>query len=235
MALSRRVLWMLPIVLIGSNAGAQPASVETELKPIIDKLARTASSQQFSQIIGAARASPELARQLGRLVAQGKLTEIRIVPSKGSKPFGGWVDGTTIFFTADFLRDQLTYRGRTFHANDILPNNTVYCLGHLAYHLAAGTPDPAKFPKLDEFVRKNLEIEAGSYIQGYNDVMDGAMQVNGGKALNERQALPILMNPWYQDALGQAKLSSTGTIELTAQNIALVAGSLRGLRIKDLE
>ena len=234
MALLRRILWILPIVLIGSNAGAQPASVETELKPIIDKLARTASSQQFSQIIGAARA-PQLAQQLGRLVAQGKLTEIRIVASKGPKPFGGWVDGTTIYFTADFLRDQLTYRGRTFHANDIVPNNTVYCLGHLAYHLAAGILEPGKFPKLDEFVRKSLEIEAGGYIQGYNDVMDAAMQVNGGKALNERQALPVLMNPWYQDALGQAKLSPTGTIELTAQNIALVAGSLRALKIKDLE
>src|SRR5258708_17059525 len=181
MELPRRVLWVLPLALIWSGADAQPVSVETELKPIIDKLARMASSQQFSQIIGAARASPQLTRQLGRLIAQGKLTEIRILDANGPKPFGAWVDGATIYFTTNFLAAQLNYRGPTFHANDILPNNTVYCLGHLAYHLAAGVLDPGKFPRMDEFVRKNLEIDAGAYIQGYNDVMDAAMQTNSGK------------------------------------------------------
>jgi hypothetical protein len=236
MKLSRRVLWLLPVVLAASRADAQPSSVETALKPIIDKLARTASSQQFSQIIGAVRASPQLARQLGRLAEQRKLTEIRIVAARGTgKPFSAWVDGTTMAFTADFLKAQADYRGPSFHAGDILPNNTVYCLGHLAYHLAMGTPDPAKFSRMDEFLRKNLEIEAGAYIQGYNDAMDAALQQNGGKPLSERQVLPFLMNPWYREALGKVRMTATGMIELNAPNIALVIEALRGMRITDLE
>jgi hypothetical protein len=235
MKLSRRVLWLLPVVLAASRADAQPASVETALKPVINKLARTASSQQFSQIIGAARASPLLAGQLGRLVTQGKLTEIRIVAAKGPKPFAAWVGGTVIYFTSDFLVEQRDYRGPTFPSSNILPNNTVYCLGHLAYHLEAGVPDPARFSRMDEFVRKNLEIEAGAYIQGYNDVMDAAMLANGGRPLGERQALPILMNPRYREALAKARLTATGMIDLNAQNIALVIESLRSQRITDLE
>lgn len=225
----------LLLVMGGAGAAAQQPTIETELKPIVDQLARTASSQQFSQIIGAARNSPQLARQLGSLVGQGKLTEIRIVTTNGPKPFRAWVDRTTMSFTAEFLKAQLDYRGPTFHAGDILPNNTVYCLGHLAYHLAAGMPDPAKFPRLDDYVRQSLEIEAGGYVQGYNDVMDVALQANNGKPLSERQALPIMMNPWYREALGKAKLTPTGAIELNPQNIALVVESLRNLKVTDLE
>lgn len=195
MTLSRRILWMLPIAFAWSSAVAQPVSVETALKPIIDKLARTASSQQFRQIIGAARASPQLARQLGRLVANGKLTEIRIVAAKGNKPFRAWVDGTVMYFASDFLQSLTEYRGPNFHAGDVVPDNMVYCLGHLAYHLAMGDPDHARYKRPEEYVQKMLEIEAGASIQGYNDVVDAAMQQNDGKPLSQRQMMPILTNP----------------------------------------
>lgn len=86
------IVWIWLALLVGGQVAAQPGSVETDLKPIIDRLARTATSQQFSQIIGAARASPQLAARLAQLVAAGKLTEIRIVSTPGrSKPFDAWV------------------------------------------------------------------------------------------------------------------------------------------------
>lgn len=231
------ILGALLALSIWSSAAAQTGSIETDLKPVIDKLARTASTQQFSQIIDAARASPKLATQLARLIAQGKLTELRIVPAKpAGSLFGAWVNGSTIFVTADFLKAQLGHAESPLHARaTILPNNTVYLLGHLAYHLSAGQPDPRSSARMDEFIRKKLEIEAGAYIQGFNDVVDAAVQSNGGKPLTDRQHLLLLLNSRYDKALGKAKLSPTGTIEPDAQNIAAVVGALKELPVAAIE
>lgn len=231
------IAWVWLALLIGGQVAAQPGSVETDLKPVIDKLARTATSQQFSQIIGAARASPRLAAQLTRLVAAGKLTEIRIVSARNSsKPFDAWVDGSTILVTADLLKRLLDNKETPIHEHaQFLPNNTVYLLGHLAYHLAAGAPDPLKSRRMDDYVNKMLEIEAGAYIQGFNVVIDAAVQSNGGRVLTERQQLPLLLNSRYRKAIGKTRLSSDGTIELSAQNIAAVVASLKESPMADIE
>lgn len=115
-----------------------------------------------------------------------------------------------------------------------LPNNTVYMLGHLAYHLASGMPDPAKNGRQD-YVNKMLTIEAGAYIQGFNFVIDTAVHSNGGRALTERQRLPLLLNSLYRMAIGKTRLTPDGTIDLDAQNIAAVVTAIKDLPMSKIE
>lgn len=208
-----------------------PAVAGPPLKALLDRLSRTATPQQVGQIAGAIEASPRLARQLLSLLEQRQLSEIRVARQRSGKPFDGWIEGTAIVFTTDFLQ-SLASRGAAVPApasGDLAPNDTVYALAHLAHHLAERAPDPGKYARVEDFVTRALEIEAGACIAGFNAVMDAGLKANGGRPPGERQVRSFLVNAWYGEALQGTQIGADGMIAPTRANIDAVRGSLRKL------
>lgn len=224
-------------------AAEAQAQTSAKLKGLLDTLPKTASPEQAKQITEAINASPELSAQLGALVSSGKLTQIKVVPVRNwGKPFNAVVDGATMVFAKDFLNSQSSKRlFDVVHDDDILPNNLVFCIGHLAYHLKFGEISMSG-PDLKSFLRKMGEQEASAYIQGWNDVVDAAVISNGGKALSPRQGGQLLMNMRYRavflKALGQAEkleLLSSGKIKSNQKNISSMTSAILTSQIADIE
>jgi hypothetical protein len=240
--LPRRLLALLVaagVLAIGALAGGARAEtpVPAALQPILAPLSRTATPEQYQQILGAVNASPMLAKELEILVTRRKLAAITVLPghSTAGSPYNAWADRSQIVLHADFLKAQLANRTLdVVHTDDVLPNNTVFCLGHLAYHLAIEDPSP-QGASLQTYLRQRLEREAGAFIQGWNNVVDAAVQTHGGKPLSSRQVAQLLLNMRYRFALMKAEISPNGFIETSPRNIDAIVGVLRVSPLTDIQ
>lgn len=115
-------------------------SPNSELSAVLQKLSATATSEQFNQIKNAINASPALLAQLNDLSSSGNLTAIRVstpdaIPMIQGIRFGAIREGSQFVFSSILLQELL--KNRIHDAgkeSDILPDNTVFVLSHLAYH-----------------------------------------------------------------------------------------------------
>jgi hypothetical protein len=223
---------------------SEASEMPKELSGVFSELYKTSPQQQAEQISGAVTASPQLAKQLVNLASSGKLTQILVVPERTwGKPFNGIVDGSKVLLTADFVKSQ--FGGRLFDVvndDDILPNNLVFCLGHLAYQLGAEAIDPRSFGSPQAYSAKRMQQDAGAFIQGWNDVVDAAVVSNGGKQLTPRQGGQLLMNMRYRSVFLKAiitepklEMLSSGLIEASAANISSIANALKTSPLADVE
>lgn len=233
--------FFLPVLFCSKSEASE---IPKELRGIFSELYKTSPQQQDEQISGAVTASPQLAKQLANLASSGKLTQIVVVPERTwGKPFNGIVDGSKIVLTTDFVKSQ--FGGRLFDVvndDDILPNNLVFCLGHLAYQLGAEAIDPRSFGSPLEYAMKRIRKDAGAFIQGWNDVVDAAVASNGGKELTPRQGGQLLMNMRYRSVFLQAILKepklemlNSGFIEASEGNISSIATALKTSPLADVE
>jgi hypothetical protein len=97
------------------------------------------------------------------------------------------------------------------HPDDILPNNTTFVLGHLAFHLNAGAVKPREFPNLNDYVTAMLDQEARAFIRSWNDALDAAVQQNNGKSLSPQQVAYFMLNMRYRFAFLTALLKTSRT------------------------
>jgi len=146
-----------------------------------------------------------------------------------------------MIFSAEFLGAQKGNRlFDVVYPDDILPNNTVFALGHLAYHLEAPPIDPRN-PQA--YVLRKLVEEAYAFAQGWNDVVDAATRQNGGHQLSKRQVAQLLMNMRYRFAFLTAiqqkpqklELSDDGRVEVNSANMSAIATALANSKITDIE
>jgi hypothetical protein len=191
--------------------------------------------------------APLLTRQLNELIAAGKLTSIDIVAKTAFKPgpFSSWIAGTRIQLTEDLLPHLLNdHPFDVIKAGDVFPNNTTFVLGHLAYHLAHNPRDLlGRQLSPEDFIRARIRNEAEAFIQGWNDTVDLAINVNGGKPLEPQQIVSMLMQLRYRFALLMAlrqtenklHISDSGMIEPTDANIASIAAVLEKSQLADIE
>jgi hypothetical protein len=259
---SRPFVASLAISVLWTAAAAQvrdPSGASGELASILDRVTIPASSGQQQQIVDAVTASPALSSRFGELVANGKLTAIDVVearatgrasgpfagapPVKG--PFAAALDGSRIILSSQLL--SMLRNGRlldTASADDVLPDQTVFVLAHLAYHLRepiAPTPKPGE--DVDSFTARRLESEANAYIYAWNTTVDEAVHRRGGAALNADQITSLLLNCRYRFALvgirsrniSGPSQSPSGIIERTPSNLEAVMQTLRQSAIADLE
>ncbi len=235
---TRRLLSLLVAVGALAAGGARAETpVPEALKPLFAPLARTATPEQYEQLAGAVAASPMLAKELEALVARRRLEAISILPGHNTagSPYNAWADRSALVFHADFLKAQaITHVIDVVYPDGVLPNNTVFCLGHLAYHLAVENPaQQGASPQAN--LRQRLEREAGAFIQGWNNVVDAALKANGGKALSPRQGAQLLMNMRYRFALMKVDIPPSGFIEATPRTVEAIVGVLRTSPIADLQ
>jgi hypothetical protein len=118
-------------------------------------------------------------------------------------------------------------------ADDILPNNLVFALGGLAFHLQqAGTPlpRPTQASDLGRLVALKIVEDARSFIQGWNDVVDAAIQENKGQSVTARQQSNLLLNLRYRAVfirdVSKLSFSASGEIAPSDQNVSVLASAL---------
>jgi hypothetical protein len=237
------------------------------LKVIIDNLHQHATSDQYQLIVGAIGASPALIKQLTVLADSGLITELSIdTPlSRAPRPniFNAGISGTNWVFTSIFLKEQGTARiYDVVSKDDILPNNMVFALGHLAFHAQT----TAQYKKDEEALKRitdssavmaeaartnvilpmkrsidlRLRYEAGAIIQGWNDVYDAAVSENQGNQLNANQIGNLIFNLRNRAILlktmDNTKLfSDNGRIDQTAANVSAIVSALHDSRMMDIE
>lgn len=263
-------IFICPLLLVLS-AGAQSASPSpnAELTATLQKISESTSPEQLSQISGAIAASPALTEQLNDLASSRRVTEIRVIPPEAIQQtrgirFGASFNGTQFVLATNLLVELM--KNRAYDAmklNDVLPNNTTFVIGHLAFHAAtsndmarsdsdikrmieersktAGQHDYTDLLLLGQ--RTRIENEASVFIQGWNYVVDAATQANGGKTLTAEQISTILLNLRYRFAFVKAlqlkedglQISNTGTVQMNERNTKAVAAALATSPMADIQ
>jgi hypothetical protein len=234
------------------QAIAASVAPNRELETILGKLRTNASSDQYRQIDDAVKSSPNLFDQLNRLAASGKLTEIVVLTSAAASnapkpgPFSAWTTGTSMVFTESLL-SQLT-KNREYdvvYPDDILPNNTTFVLGHLAFHLNAGKviAKPGDVSHLNDYIAAMLDQEARAYIQAWNDALNAAVQQNNDKPLTPHQIADLMFNLHYRFAFLKAlrqptdkiQLEQNGVIEENESNANAITTALKSSSLADIQ
>lgn len=240
-----RILAILATVTLLA-AGARETSAQNaapaawRLHDIVDGFSRQSTPDQFRQLGDALVMSPALTRQLSGAAAAGHLTGMEIAsPQRRSKsPFAATIDRGRILFAADFL--PLVAKKRlsdVAYRDDILPNNLVFVLGSLAFHLQ--TRPVSMSSDTAGFAKASIEKDALSFIQGWNNVIDAALLENGHQPLTPQQQATLLLNLRYrmvfldQNNQAQVAMASSGAIDPTEGNVAAVVGNLRRVKLLD--
>jgi hypothetical protein len=216
--------------------------------PILHELRVSVDSDDFQQIADAIASSETLQRELNELVAANRFSGFLVSPrarvtDDRAEIFGGFTQGSKIVLTTEFLKELR--KARLFdvvYPDDILPNNTVFVLAHLLYHIR-NPLDPRKYSSKDAFVEAAIKIEAAAFIQAWNTMLQVAERNNDGKPLSPRQVGQLLMNVRYRFALIGAmtqksdplKFLQSGFVELNDINVQAVAATLKNSRHADLE
>ena len=221
----------------------QAAPLNGRLQAMLESFRGHSTPDQYNELVEAVTASPMLARQLGDLAQAGRLSgfEIATPQRKQTSPFATTIDHGKIVFAGDFLAKVV--RKQLFdvvYPDRILPDNLVFVLGSLAFHLQnAGAQVQATPSNMASFVKAHIEQDTRSFIQGWNDVVDAAVRENRDKPLTVQQQGMLILNFRYRAVLvdkdNQHKIawSPSGAIEPTGQNVAALLEIVSRSRLLD--
>lgn len=241
---------LLALVISMTSLTATAGSLEEVLAPL-------ANDVSAAPVLHAIDASPSLKQRMETLASTGQLTAIRIVPDSTppkvrGQAFGGAIDDTSMILTAGLLTAlQQNRRTDVITENDVLPDNTVFVLSHLARHLEirtrqeqfnahfqelvhdalekadqSGTEfDPQ--PLIEFATQGNLRLEAECMISGWNAVVDAAIHTTGKDNTTDEAEVammlgPLLFNLRYRDVFNKAMaLPQDQRIQLMADGIPM--------------
>ena len=240
-------LGVMLVALVNQPAAWAVESENGVFRDVLQDLGKTAPND-FQQISEAVEASEFLQHELNELISAKRFDGFSIAPRsqlEGYKAgmFGGFAQGSRIVLATEYL--QALKPSRLFdvvYADDVLPDNTVFAIAHLLYHLRLPL-DPRAYPSRSAFTEAALRSEAMAFIQGWNAVLQAAERKNGGKLLSPRQQGQLLMNTRYRFAFIGAMngendaldFSPTGVLEASERNVMAIATALRNAAHADIE
>jgi hypothetical protein len=247
-----RIVCVCCIGIWPTCAVAQDTASSSELQGVLSRLMTSTDKEYYEQITTAVTASASLTRRINEVAVAGKLTQIRVLPMSGitqrrNNNFSAFTDGTALVFSQELLKELRKERLHDVtYPDDVSPNNTVFVLSHLTYHLEKPV-DPKAFSEPVGHMVAFVEAEARAWIIGWNAVVDAAERHNG-KLLTVRQQSQLLMNFRYRGMLLRAAgiagaptqhlkldLTRTGTIEASAQNLMAMQNTLMNAKVVDIE
>ncbi|MGU7783725.1 hypothetical protein [Burkholderia sp. PU8-34] len=252
----------LPLAATAADSQHRMPSAESSsvsIESILNDLRRRSTEQQYKVFANAAQGSPALTGQLNELVRSGLLKRISIdstdEPSQ-RRSFGATRVGSTWVFTPSFVADQVSRRIYDVVSDeDILPDNMVFALGFMAWRTrydddvrkafgamreSAGTP----MERMGQLVALNIRIDAGAFIQGWNDVVDAAVRRNHGVPLTAAQSSALMMNLRYRSPLLKAVAAASpdrklqmesASIPYDAKNVDAIASALQESQLIDIQ
>lgn len=219
------------VTLLGLTSACSPKPAITADAGVAQSSSGLTGDTQFD---GAVQTSATLQKNLSALSAAGKFTGIRVVDASNT-PFSGYVSGTNIVFTKAYI--ETLKKSRYFdavHANDVLPNHTVFALAHLAYHLEYPV-SMAGFNNPMAYMDAMLQVEANAYIAAWNALLESA-KVQNAQALSTEQTANLLLNLRYRFAYANiAQWNKDGSLSATAENIQAIKNTLQRSRMADLQ
>lgn len=198
---------------------AKPAPAANDVRPIqdvrptrptvkglIEDVRAHSALEQYGLFTQAIQASPQLSAQLQLLIDEGLLSRI-VIGQESPQGWGAWRDGSTWVFMPAFVANLSPHRiYDVVTDSDILPNNMAFVLGYMAYHaqhekeLEKGLAGISSLPtmsnedKQDRSIELHVRVDAGAFIQGWNNVVNVATTQNQGIPLTERQSAALLLN-----------------------------------------
>lgn len=240
------------VFAVAARAATPAEAANPALDAVLQKLSSSTPSNDVARIEGAIHASPELLGQLNALASSDKLKSItvksgEVAAADNGASFGAAFDAEGILLAEVFLGEQSRMAYDVRIPNEILPNNTVFVLGHLAYHLrdAKYVEQAAhRAANEDAFMTEVMRNEAAAFIQGWNDVVDAATVANGNKPLSGGQAGELMINLLYRSAFIKAMnakagpkldFSKGGYIEASDRNLDAMAAALRNKPLAGLQ
>lgn len=235
-------------VLAQTDATQSPA-----LQKLLDRLSKQ-HTPEGDQIVTAITDSPSLAMQIDSLLASHKLKQIDIAASNPGKV----ILGDHLIFDSGLLSHL---RSDHPHENAVpgspaylLADNTVFVLGHLAWHVAhdndgaaaqqAAMQDAMAHPMpggginldgvLGGAINGRMRNEASAFLQGWNDTVDAAARAKGAP-LTPKDAADLLLNLRYRsyflaalpDSGDRLGFTDDGHLPLDDHNLNLMAKTLR--------
>lgn len=235
-------------VYLGHQKAFAVEPENTAVESVISDLRSSANLESARQVINAINSSETLRQELGELVAENRFSRFLISPRVQIEDgragfFGAFTQGQKIVLATEYLKELKNTRlFDVAYPDDILPDNTVFVLAHLFYHLRYPL-EPQKYSSPEEFSAAALKIEATAFIQAWNATLKTAEQKNEGRPLSGRQVGQLLMNARYRFALigamtqkvGPLKFLPSGLVETNDMNIQAVVATLRNARHADLE
>ena len=249
--------WMLVFTAF-LVAAAVHADTRVASGQVLDGVTIKATPTQMARLRSAIASSPALQAQMKALAASGKLTDIVVGDIADSPPkawpFSAWIHGTTWVFRSDFIEQH--GKNRLFHVvkpDDILPDNLVFALGHLAYETQTASEQispaaaSASHISKQQWIAARMSNDASATIQGWNDTVDTAELENGSKPLSVSQAGDLLLNLRYRGPLiraikaqsdqagKQSLMANDGNVAMTPVNVAAVAEALSSTPLFDVQ
>jgi hypothetical protein len=223
----------------GLADGAVPAG---PLAKVLAHFQAAASPDQAGQVRRAVLSSPSLEAQLERLTATGRLKRIALAapgdPRLAGSPFAARAVGDEIVMTADFLQAQAPRRLLdVVRPEDVLPDNLVFVLGHLAEHLEHPLRLEGPRPSREAYIALRLADEAKAYAAGWNDMVESSVGADASVPRVGSALLNFRYRGVFIKAMRSEKdlLSPSGKIDPTPANLAAIAQALGTTPMADFE
>ncbi len=169
--------------------------------------------------------------------------EIINVADRGNTPYAAFVKDGKIVISKELLTD-LKKRELMHHAppGTIFPNQTLFVVSHLAYHVKGDRLPSSRMPNRDEFIRQRIAFEAKAYIHSWNALIDWVISQNAGKPLEVFQVGELLLQTRYRGIYNRAfnetpklKMEDSGHIRETPDNVEAISGAIAKSPISDIE
>ncbi|OXI49288.1 hypothetical protein CFB84_02895 [Burkholderia aenigmatica] len=266
---TRGLLVAAAVVSIGgavvADAGAtEPApmtaspAAHVAVERLLADLRTRSTPGQYAAVAGAIHASPALATQLDELVEAGLLTRIAVDSGDAAlgRTTGALRNGSVWILTPAFVANQAPRRlFDVVQDDDILPDNMVFALGYMAWRAkhdadvshaseALQASGDGADAKKQRWIDLNTRIDAGGFIQGWNDTVDAATFQHDGRPITIVQTAQMMMNLRYRGPLIKAIRATppaprlrffAPALALDADNLDALASALQASPVIDIE
>lgn len=248
-------------VVVADAVATEPAPMQASqvaypaVEHLLADLRTRSTPEQYAAVAGAIHASSALAGQLDELVDAGLLTRIAVDSGEAAlgRTTGALRNGSVWILTPAFVANQAPRRlFDVVQEDDILPDNMVFALGYMAWRAKHDTDvsrasgpmqasDDSADAKKQQWIELNTRIDAGGFIQGWNDAVDAATFRHDGQPISIVQAVQMMMNLRYRGPLIKAiratpplRVTAT-TFAFDAANVDALASALKASGVIDIE
>lgn len=244
----KNMLYAIILLLIIDKNLIANETMSPEITLLLHELHDSVKDDDYQQIDNAIRSSGRLQVELDELINSHLFTGFLVLPREKIKNnkarlFGGFIESKKIILTTELLEELRKFRlFDVAYSDDVLPNNTIFVLSHLLYHIK-NPIDMNKYHSPSEFVDAMLQIEAAAYIEAWNSMVIAAEGSNNRKSLTVKQLGQVLMNARYKFIFINAmkhkeaplQLTPEGLIEANDTNVMAIVIILKNSRMMDIE
>lgn len=246
MSYLKKILYFILFIGMTHTSSVANETLNPEIALILNELHATVKDDDYQQIANAISSSEMLQTELSDLIKTHQFASFIVLPREQMKDypkvmwFSGFTEGKKIILTTELLQEV---RNRSWVEGEMIPNDTVFILSHLLYHIK-NPIDARDYQTRNEFIEVVSKEEAKAFIMAWNSMLLSAEKTNNGNPLSIKQFSPLLLNARYRFVYIGAMKSKTQNklqfsprymIELTDSNIMSIVEKLSDSSIADIE